>query len=99
MKHEKTAPWQEQIKTVSVAVSLALTIGGVAVGVINYLSIAQLQPFGYRLAIIEKAQAEGDKQRDTLATKAQVDSLMNMVDGRLKSMESKIDFIYQQKFK
>jgi hypothetical protein len=95
MSHERKQSLQEQLKTISVAVSLLLTLGGVVVSLFNYFTLAQLQPFGIRLNAIEKAQAEGDDIRDTLATKDQIISLRSMLDGRLKPLEDKVEYLYR----
>lgn len=95
MKHEKKTSFEDRLKTISVGISLLLTIGGVVIGLFNYFTLNQLQPFGYRLTAIEKAQAQAEEQRESLATRQQIDSLKSMVDGRLKVIEDKVEYIYR----
>ena len=97
MKNERFGQISEGVKTVSIAVSLLLTIGGVVIGIFNYLTLAQLQPFGVRITTVEKQlqayEQEQAKLFEKLATKIQVDDLtvrLDRVSGRVDLLINKL---------
>ena len=89
----------EKIKTISVGVSLLITLAGVVISLVNYFTLNQLAPFGNRINVIEKTlranEADQSDFRKTVATKEQVDSISRMMDGRLKNIEDKLEYIYR----
>jgi hypothetical protein len=87
----------EQLKSISVVISLFITLGGVVIGIFNYFTLAQLQPFGSRISQVEKAFAAHEEIQtnlmDKMATKSQMDDLINRVDkisGRLDLVIEKL---------
>ena len=89
--------FSKTIQNISVTVSLILTLGGVVIGIFNYLTLAQLQPFGVRITTVEKQlqayEQEQAKLFEKLATKIQVDDLtvrLDRVSGRVDLLINKL---------
>jgi len=106
MTHERLGKFKEKITTISVAVSLFLTIGGVAIGLINYYTLNQLQPISARIAQIEATQLIAKDELiiykhtqdiliEKLATKEQINNLLTRVD----KISSRIDLIISKLIK
>lgn len=60
----------------------------------TYITV-RLAPLSQDLAVMQQKVHAVEVQQEKLATKDQVDSLNRMVDGRLKSIEDKVNFMYQ----
>jgi hypothetical protein len=102
MSNEKVSKFKTQITTISVAVSLLLTIGGVVVGILNYYTLNQLQPISSRITTIEATQDKVSDELiiykatqllllDKLATREQINNIL----GQLKDINNKLNYLYQ----
>lgn len=88
----------EQVKNISIVVSLLLTLSGVGISLLNFLTLNKLQPFANRLEKVESAMASQVELNKGYVSRGEVISLQTIIDGRLKSMEDKVDFIYKQAY-
>jgi len=102
MSNEKRQKLEEKIKTISVAVSLFVTLGGVAIGIFNYLTLNQLSPLSTRITQIEANEGTIKEELiiykatqaillDKLATKEQVGG----ISAQLGDINKKLDYLYQ----
>jgi hypothetical protein len=100
MTNEKRQQLEEKIKTLSIAVSLLVTIGGVVIGIFNYITLNQLSPLSTRLIQVEANQEDVKNELviyksnqaivlDKLATKDQLE----LVITRLDKVSGRVDQI------
>ena len=98
--NEKRQKLEEKIKTISIAISLLVTIGGVVIGIFNYFTLNQLTPLATRINQIEATQGEVKDELtiykstqaillDKLATKEQLE----LVITRLDKVSGRVDQI------
>jgi hypothetical protein len=102
MAHDKRQKLEEKIKTISVAVSLFVTIGGVAIGIFNYLTLNQLAPLSTRITQIEANEGQIKDELviyranqtdliDKLATKEQMAGL----SAQIEDIKKTVNYLYQ----
>ena len=100
--NEKRQKLEEKIKTISVAVSLFVTIGGVAIGIFNYLTLNQLAPLSTRIQQIEANEQETQDELviykatqatllDKLATREQMAGL----SAQMEDIKKTVNYLYQ----
>lgn len=90
--------FMDQVKNISVVVSLFLTVGGVAVSLFNFVTLSKLQPLSARIEVVEKASAKQDELNPNFALKAELLKVEKEINDNLKRMEDKVDYIYKQAY-